>query len=168
MDSSDNNQERSFLGISTCVIDTQRRVVMPKAWRLHSDTENTKFYLIPDGSSSIQIITVEDYRLLSHQIRHTPPASPEEANLRSSIAIYSQEIQLDKQGRFAVSPELMQYAGLSDKVVFVGAFIYGRIFAPENWERSKVPAPESVNYMMQLRAGKPPVNQKPAGNPPTS
>ncbi len=167
MDSSDNNQERSFLGMSTCVIDTQRRVVMPKAWRLHSDTESTKFYLIPDGSSSIQIITVDDYRLLSHQIRYTPPASAEEANLRSSIAIYSQEIQLDKQGRFAISPELMQYAGLSDKVVFVGAFIYGRIFAPENWERSKAPAPKSVDYMMQLRAGKPPAKPEPASPAPT-
>jgi len=154
--------------MSTCAVDAQRRVVMPKTWRLHTDTESTKFYLIPDGSSSIQIITLEDYRLLSHQIRYTPPASAEEANLRSSIAIYSQEIQLDKQGRFAISPELMQYAGLSDKVVFVGAFIYGRIFSPENWERNQAPAQESVDYMMQLRAGKLPSKPEPASPTPTS
>ncbi|HOG50638.1 MAG TPA: hypothetical protein PKY10_08615 [Lentisphaeria bacterium] len=154
--------------MSTCVIDTQRRVVMPKAWRLSSDTENTKFYLIPDSSSSIQIITVEDYRLLSHQIRYTPSASAEEANLRSSIAIYSQEIQLDKQGRFAISPELMQYAGLSDKVAFVGAFTHGRIFAPENWEKSQAPTKESVKYMTDLRSKAQPANPKPASPTPPS
>ena len=152
MNPSDTNQERPFLGMSTCAIDSQRRVVLPKAWRLSSDTENTRFYLIPDNSSSIQIITVEDCRLLLHQIRYTPSTSAEEANLRSSIAIYSQEIQLDKQGRFAISPELMQYAGLTDKVAFVGGFTHGRIFAPENWEKSQAPAEKSVNYMTGLRS----------------
>ncbi len=156
MDSSDHNQERAFLGMYTCAIDAQRRVVMPKSWRLHTDTESTKFFLIPDSSTSIRLITLEDYQLLSRTIRSTPPASAEEANLRSTMALFSQEIQLDKQGRFAITQDLMHYAGLTDKIVFVGTFIYGRIFSPENWEASKTSVSAGVDYIMKLQAQKVP------------
>lgn len=151
MASAGKQRVRAFLGMSNCAIDAQRRIVMPKTWRLPTDDEETLFYLIPDSATSISIISSEDYELLAEMLRELPDASDEEADTRASAAALSQAVQLDKQGRFALTPELMEHAALTDKVIFVGSFINGRILSPENWSSQRTTSSAGAKYIQKAR-----------------
>lgn len=124
---------------------------MPKAWRLPTDDDETLFYLIPDSATSISIISSEDYELLAEMLREVPDLTDEEANIRASAAALSQAVQLDKQGRFALTQELMEHAALTDKVIFVGSFINGRIVSPENWSEQRTTSAAGAKYIQKAR-----------------
>lgn len=150
MADNDSILERAFLGDATCVVDAQRRVAMPKTWRLSSDTEDTHFYLLPGPQKTIQLVTREHFQRLMYRARAIAISDPQQANMISGIAARSQEIIPDKHGRFAISPILFNYAGLQDKAVFVGALTFGRIMTPETWDIIQPPLDDCLKYMASI------------------
>ncbi|HQL09834.1 division/cell wall cluster transcriptional repressor MraZ [Oligosphaera ethanolica] len=150
--------ERSFLGEAPCAVDAQRRVAMPKNWRLASDTEDTHFFLIPGPQRTIQLVTSEHFQRLMIRARAVAISDPEESNRISGLASHAQEIIPDKHGRFAISPVLFQYAGLKDKAVMVGALTFGRIMTPETWDLIKPPMDDCLKGLAIIEKSLAPTN----------
>jgi MraZ protein len=148
--------ERFFLGETACAVDAQRRVAIPKNWRLASDTDATRFFLIPGPQHTIQLLTSEHFQRLMIRARAVAISDPEESNRISFLASQAQEIIPDKHGRFAINPLLFQYAGLKDKAVMIGAFTFGRIMTPETWEKIKPPMEDCLKGLSIIEKSLPP------------
>lgn len=150
MSEQDQQSIRTFLSEFTCVVDAQRRLALPKLWRLDSDTENTRFLISPGPGPSINFHTFDHFQELLRRAM-SAPEDEESQNYLTQTAAYSSVVTLDKQGRFSLTPQLMEYAGIKDKVICVGVWTYGRIMSPENYAANKVPLSQSISYQSSLK-----------------
>lgn len=143
MSENNDTSARLFFREVSCAVDKQGRITFPKAWKLPDDDENTVFMLCPGLSRSIHVYDYAEFQKSLMKIRMAPKTE----EIQNWITIYSgrcQRVTLDKQGRFAIDPQLMQYAEITDEVDCIGAIDYGRIFNPDRWKtirRNNKPEP---------------------------
>jgi DNA-binding transcriptional regulator/RsmH inhibitor MraZ len=122
---------RIFTNTIQAVVDGQHRVTMPKIWRLPTDTAETVFYLLPGCDHRIMVLTEEKMNAVFDNLDEVSFASGEDIAGMEDIASRTQPVTLDKQGRFAIDKELLDFAGITDKAVFRGALAYGTITSPQ-------------------------------------
>ena len=124
---------QSFFGVTTCNIDAQRRLLLPKNWR--TPDENSRYYLVPALPNIIKVYDQYHFDKFQDLLERLDEEDP---SIREGMAItgsLSAEFIPDKLGRFMLSPEIMKFGNLDKKVAFVGAITYGRIIALEIWEK---------------------------------
>lgn len=148
-------KRRVFTATTTSVMDAQRRVIMPKSWRLPSDTPETEFYLIPGRDHRIMILTEEKMNAVYDNVEDICFADGDKVFTLEDIASRIQRVTLDKQGRFALSPELVEFAGIQDQAVFKGAFAYGTLTSPEHaGTGAGGPKSSSFDKFVELESGR--------------
>lgn len=130
------NMLRTFLQRTECVVDPQGRINFPKPWRLPTDNESTEFVLTPGHTRSINVFPRERFNLLLEKINNAP-MDEQTQNTISLFIQHCQSIQLDKQQRFAIANELLEYAQISKKstCVCIGQGSYGRILDLDRWKK---------------------------------
>jgi DNA-binding transcriptional regulator/RsmH inhibitor MraZ len=138
-------KRRVFTATITAVVDGQRRVTMPKIWRLPSDTPETEFYLIPGRGRRIMILTEEKMNSVYDNVEDICFADGDKILSLEDIASRIQRVTLDKQGRFALNPELAEFSGINEQAVFKGALAYGILMAPE-CAATDSPAPSNSSF----------------------
>ena len=144
------NRRRFFTGTYPVTVDAQRRLTMPKGWRLPSDNEDTMFFLIPGRRKQICVFTEERFDRILEKINDSSMASGDKMDSYMDVGSKIQEIVLDKQGRFALNPVLAEFAGIKDKAVFLGSMICGVIVAPENWQNRVTPLESSLDILQLM------------------
>ena len=143
-------RRRFFTGTYPVTVDAQRRLTMPKGWRLPSDNEDTMFFLIPGRRKQICVFTEERMDRILEKINDSSMASDDKMDAYRDVGSKIQEIVLDKQGRFAFNPVLAEFAGIKDKAVFIGSMICGVIVAPENWQNRVTPLESSLDILQLM------------------
>lgn len=134
--SGDSSQvRRIFLGTSSCSLDPQRRIILPKSWRLDSDTTATKFYLTPANTGIIRIYDSVAFNKLYDLIAGLNEFDEEIQNALMFFGAKSSEFSPDKQGRFSIPPEIIEHGSLHDKVFMIGAVTHGYLLSSELWEK---------------------------------
>lgn len=142
---------RLFTGRFPVGVDGQRRVTFPKLWRLKSDTDDTQFYLVPGRDHRIQVVTEERMGAIFDALEENSSlADRQVADSFTDIASRIQVVSLDKQGRFALNSELAQFAGISDKAVFLGSLNYGTLVSPDGAGDNGSPSESSFDRLQQL------------------
>ena len=144
------NRRRFFTGTYPVTVDAQRRLTMPKGWRLPSDSDDTLFYLIPGRHQQICLVTEDRVDRILEKIVDSSMASDDKMASYTDLGSKIQEAILDKQGRFALSPLLAEFAGIKDKAVFLGSMICGVIVAPENWQNRVAPLESSLDILQLM------------------
>ena len=139
-----------FTGTFSVGVDSQRRVTMPRSWRLPSDTEETAFYLMPGRGRRIQIVTQERMDAIFDALESTSVVNDDKMSAFTDVASKIQVVTLDKQGRFAISPELTKHAGITTQAVFLGSITCGTILAPGEWTQRDTPLPSNLDILQQL------------------
>ena len=109
---------REFVMSAQSTVDSQRRLAIPKAWRLDTDTEGTRFFLTLGSGPSLEFYEYAEFE-------------------RRRI------ITLDKQGRFVVPQHLLDIAKIKTDVYCEGSFACGRIIALEIWNQID-PGPDAT------------------------
>jgi MraZ protein len=122
-----------FFGEYIHSIDPQRRVAVPKTWRIKG-VEN-KFYLLPGRHKSLQIIPIDVFGGLLDKIRGVSFADPSASVALGQLGSMAQECECDGQGRIGIPQRLMDYAGLGEKAVLVGALSTAQIWSEESWRK---------------------------------
>ena len=147
-ENSTQSQDRFFTDTFKVSVDGQHRAVFPKAWRLPSDTEETRFYLVPAPDKSIHLHTSTQFNIIVDALRKR--ASSNDVMAARYLAAFggnSSQITLDKQGRFQFSPALCKHAELGDKVMFIGSILYAKIISEENWNKISPELEDSLNFI---------------------
>jgi len=123
-----------FFGEYEHSVDSQRRVAIPKNWR--EKGESSKFVLLR-GHDAIQLIPSETFRDIFEKLKKVSFANKEASRALAQLGSQGQECECDSQGRISISQRLMEYAGINDQVVLVGALSTGQIWAKEKWDRER-------------------------------
>ena len=138
-------KRRVFTATISAMVDGQRRVTMPKIWRLPTDTPDTEFYLIPGRGRRIMILTEEKMNAVYDNVEDICFADGEKIVSLEDIASRIQRVTLDKQGRFALNPDLAEFSGITDQAVFKGASADGTLMSPAS-ANTESPAPSNSSF----------------------
>ena len=143
-------RKRFFSGTHPVAVDGQRRLAMPKSWRLSADDENTQFFLIPGRNHRIFVITEDRASRLFESAEKISVLDGDGIGACEDIASKLQIVTLDKQGRFALDPALAAHAEISSKAVFLGAIFCGTIVAPEHRQELTNPSDMSLDLLQRI------------------
>ena len=121
----------TFTGEYEHSLDSQRRLSIPTCWR-RKDSENI-FYLLPGRHGALQLIPEESFSELIAKARKVSFADPSASLALARLGAMAQECRCDKQGRFKIPQKLLDFAGLKDSAVMVGALTTIQIWSPDKW-----------------------------------
>jgi MraZ protein len=148
------NSEVLFAGEFVHAIDSQRRIAIPKDWRIKGG-EN-RFYVLPGRHNCLQLMTFHSFKQLAEKLRRVSIADAEASVALARLGAKARECRCDKQGRIAISESLLEYAeikknGVVDPdLVLVGAFNNAQIWAKANWEKQRMGDKEMLDVLQKI------------------
>lgn len=119
-------------------LDAKGRVCIPMTFRQLLESQNTQgMFVCPTlFNASIDCFGQGMYDVMMGQYPDTNPMLPDVKNdLLDYFSENTQVLQFDSNGRVRLPDELIAYAGLKDKVVFVGQKQKFKICTPEQQAR---------------------------------
>jgi len=122
-------------GTFTRSLDEKLRVALPKRLReaLGCPVGGT-LYVAPGTDGSLAIYTEEAFARLGERVA---AASPTQQQVRAFTRLFyarAQRVELDRQGRVRVPPELADLAQLSGEVVMLGVQDHLELWAATRWQ----------------------------------
>jgi MraZ protein len=114
-------------------LDDKNRLTIPSVWRwTHSDSET--FLAIPNPGGYIKVLPPARVARLLAQIADMKLSDEEAEAVKSKLFGSALQFTFDKQGRFGVSPELLQHAGIVKEAVLGGLGDTFNIYSPARWD----------------------------------
>jgi MraZ protein len=125
---------QNFLGNFECTIDEKGRLMIPARFR----------HLVPESSSGMYVISMGKERCLNlYPINewnevvvselHKLPPGPQKRNYIRFYSNKSRTLNLDKSGRIAIPPAMLDALGGPKKVMAVGVLNYIEIWSIEDY-----------------------------------
>lgn len=111
------------------------RILLPKKFRKELGQEE-KFYLVSGIDGEIWGFNVKQWRKEAENRLKIPITEARGRILRRGFFSQAEECALDSQGRFIISKELIDYAGIEKEVLLVGGGDHFEIWKPEFFRRS--------------------------------
>lgn len=116
-------------------IDQKQRVAVPKRLRdAMGCPVGGDIFVAPGTDGSLAIYTEESFGQLAERLT---AASPTQREVREFTRLFygsAQRVELDRQGRIRIPPELAQRAGLTKEVVLVGVRDHLELWSADRWE----------------------------------
>lgn len=130
-----------FLGRYITYFTGKNRVVLPKKFRQELGNE-THFYLIQGQDGEIWGFRNAEWQKEAEVRLSLSISDAEGRKARRSFFALAEECQLDSQGRFIISQELVTYAGISkqsfsanNEILMVGAGDHFEIWNNDNFNK---------------------------------
>lgn len=139
----------TFFGRHEHSLDSKGRVVLPARFRVHFDSQA---FLSQHLDGCLALWTPDEFGKCLARYSQSQGRSNADRNLARVWAAGSQEVEIDKQGRFAVPQHLMAYAQLRDRLLIVGAMERIELWNPEQWETRVHPAEANMTYPADIAA----------------
>ena len=139
----------SFTGEHISCLDPQRRLVLPKAWR-QPDPEENVFTLMAPDKPCIHMLPPAMMERFYERLQARLLTEEDGLIDAGSLGRMAADIACDKQGRFALTSELMAHAGIEDRVVMVGNFVSIAIWAPDVWAAHRKSLSEGNRAMREM------------------
>ena len=116
-------------------VDEKLRVAIPKGLReILGCSEGGGLYLTPGTDGSLAIYTEEALGQLGDRLAQ---ASPTQQSVRAYMRLFyarAQRVELDRQGRIRIPPELAELAELSKDVLLLGVQDHLELWNPKRWK----------------------------------
>lgn len=126
-----------FLGRYITYFSGKNRLVLPKKFRQELGNEIT-FYLIQGQDGEIWGFRTSEWQYEASLRLALPLTDAEGRKARRSFFGLAEECQLDSQGRFIISQDLVDYAGISIEILMIGAGDHFEIWQKEKFEQNIV------------------------------
>ncbi|NLY01826.1 MAG: division/cell wall cluster transcriptional repressor MraZ [Rhodopirellula sp.] len=115
-------------------IDEKLRIAIPK--RLRDDLACPPggwVYIAPGTDDSLAIYTEDAFSRLGERVAKASPAHQDVRAFTRLFYARAQRVELDRQGRIRVPPELAQLAKLDKEIAIVGVQDHLEIWPSERW-----------------------------------
>lgn len=123
-----------FLGNFVHNLDPKRRLTIPSEWRETVGASGT-LYALPGVDE--RYLTLFPAREMVQRLQRLRNLSIADAQARQFARVLGSQSQLapwDSAGRIRIKDELLEFAGLTDQVVLVGAIEKFELWNPERWK----------------------------------
>jgi MraZ protein len=117
-------------------LDPKRRLTIPAEWRDQVGTPNNLYVLQSVHEKCLCIYPAAEIMGRMKNIRQHSIADKMARQFARVLASKSDLVAWDSQGRIRIKDELLEYAGLVDEVVLVGAFDCFEVWTPERLKES--------------------------------
>lgn len=126
-------------------IDVKGRISIPSKMR---EELGARFVATKGLDNCIQILPIQEWERLMEKI--SAQSYVQQKQLRRFFCENSQEIELDKQGRFCIPPALRAFAGLTDAAAIIGMQNIIEVWNPQRWaDANSELTPENIEAIMQ-------------------
>lgn len=120
-----------FLDTFTHSLDTQCRVSLPSGWRCPGGMD---FVLFAIEDRSLALMPQKLFRTFLADAQKQVITNPAVRRVFSAVAGKAKPCRYDKQGRMALSREMLDAIGVKDQLTMIGSFSFIRLTSPENAE----------------------------------
>jgi MraZ protein len=121
-------------GAFTRAIDEKQRIAIPKPIREALGADIQVLYVTPGTDGSLALYTEAALARLAEKLA---AASPNGQDVRAFSRLFyarAQAVELDRQGRVRIPPELAQLAALSHEAVLIGVQDHLELWERGRWE----------------------------------
>ena len=124
-----------FKGKYEHAVDDKGRVSLPSKLRKNLSPEANDSFVITRGyESSLDLFPMDVWNQLEEELRSKLNKHREEDRLfLRTLMMWAQEVTLDRQSRIMIPQELMEFAGVTEKVIIIGALEKIEIWSPASF-----------------------------------
>ena len=125
-------------------LDTKNRIIIPSKLK---EQLGAKITIMRGSDKCLTMYSAEEWESYAQKISELPKTQVRE--ITRYLYSNSIEVQPDAQGRVMLSPEMLQFAGISKNVITVGCGKYAEIWSEEVWnEQNLDKEPENFTEML--------------------
>ena len=135
MEQSGENERRKFrvlIGEYEHSMDAKGRLIMPAKLR---DDIGEKFIVTKGLDGCLFAFSVQEWTNFEQKLRTLPISNKDARAFSRFFFAGAIDCEIDKQGRFLISSNLREFAGLDKDVVIVGMDSRIEIWSKEKWEK---------------------------------
>lgn len=118
----------TFHGTYTRAVDAKGRFNLP--FRFRQAGQEEKYVVAKGADDSLALLPYSVWIENFNRLREGEPGAPLRKNLRS-MSLSSKVVEPDSQGRVAVTPEILQSYGITQKITIVGMGSFMELWDPE-------------------------------------
>ncbi len=122
-----------FFGEYSVSFTAPGRIVLPK--KLRELLKGNIFVLTKGFDFCLAGYDKEDWEGRAKALLHVPLLEKENLEKRRFLFSSAVYLEIDEQGRFVISRNLLQYAGLHEKVLIIGIGDHFEIWEEKRWEK---------------------------------
>ena len=111
-------------------LDAKGRIIMPS--KLREDI-GEKFIITKGLDGCLFAFSIEEWKKFEEKLRTLPISNKDARNFSRFFFAGAIDCEIDKQGRFLISSNLREFAGLEKEVVIVGMDSRLEIWSKEKW-----------------------------------
>jgi len=132
-------------------IDTKGRLIMPA--KLKEDI-GEKFVITKGLDGCLFVYSQKEWKNFEEKLRAFPLTNKDARALMRFFLAGAMECEIDKQGRFLITSNLREFAGLEKEVIIVGVLNKIEIWSKDKWtaytEKENLEADEIAEKMSNL------------------
>lgn len=123
-----------FRGQYSYSIDSKGRISIPAKLRKHLSPEaNDSFILTRGTSECIDVYPMDQWNQMEEKLINLNPFNPDDLKFIRMISQYATDVTLDSQSRILIPQNLLDYAGIQDEVLILGALKKIEIWNPQKY-----------------------------------
>jgi MraZ protein len=122
-------------GTYSRAVDEKLRVSLPKRLREAMGCEaGGVVFVTPGTDGSLAIYTAPAFDRLAAQLSQASPTRRDVRAFRRMLYGQAQQVELDRQGRLRIGPELARTAGIRKEVVLIGVEDHLEVWDQTSWD----------------------------------
>ncbi len=117
-------------------LDEKQRMAIPRRLRdAMGFPNNTVVFLAPGTDGSLTLYTEEAFSRLADQLDQVSPTRSDIRAFSRMFYAQAQQVEMDRQGRLRVPPDLCSLASLTKEIILLGVRDHVEIWDRASWER---------------------------------
>jgi MraZ protein len=124
-------------GTFSRTMDEKQRIAIPKRLRdalQHAET-TLALYVAPGTDGSLALYTEDSFSSLAARLSASPPTGQDVRAFSRLLYAQAQRVELDRQGRLRVPPELAALAALDKEIILVGVRDHLELWNRDRWQK---------------------------------
>lgn len=139
-----------FIGEYQHAVDVKNRMIIPSKFREDLDD---RFVVTKGLDNCLYAYPMGEWANLEQKLKSLPLSNKDARAFVRFFFSGAVECELDKQGRFVVPVNLIEYANIKKEIVIIGVSTRFEIWSKENWDtynNSNIDFDEIADKMSQL------------------
>ena len=129
--------------------DDKGRLTIPSKFR---ELPAEGAFVVQGLDRNLMVLPPAAFEIIYNRLMAMSMTDPSARLLRHIILGNALQVVPDGAGRILISPNLREYAGLQNEVVFVGQGDYFEIWSPELWQEQQVQINDAVTNAQRFAA----------------
>ncbi len=144
----------SFKGQALYAVDRKGRVAIPAKMRSSLRPEALSTFTMTRGfEPCIYVYPLDEWQKKEAQYAALNTYDRQARHLVRTILMWADEVTLDGQGRVSLTKPLIEYAGISDKALIIGAMERIEIWDPEKFDHYLQDLPDDQEALAERVMG---------------